>query len=142
MIALARWLGIARWGRALTLLATLAAASAATGFWAGVQWQDGRVAQQTLRSERQAARSAEEAAAAHVASTERIHRQFRETDSELAALLGARPELWDCDIGDDGLRLIQRWDQIGTARGAQTPLPDAAAGTGERRRAGPARQSP
>lgn len=134
MGAIARWLGIIRWGRALTVIVTLCTATAVGGFWAGSEWEVGRAAKETLKVERVATARGESASAAHAQRTDEIRTGFMEADRDLSTFIRARSDLWDCDVGDDGLQLIRSWDAIGTgaARGPAPSLPDTPARAGER----------
>jgi hypothetical protein len=114
-----KWLALTRvfrLGSILKVCVPLALGLLAAGFWTGQQWQAGRQAQAELeRVEGEIASQdqADEAARTESASFEQRRserlRMGRITDAELRAFIADRPELWDCDIGDDGLRLIESW---------------------------------
>ena len=113
----------------------------AGAFWAGAQWQDGRHAQQALRTvERRAVEQArvvshQQAEAAGYEQRRADRSAARPiADAELRRFTAARTDLWDCDIGDDGLRLIRSWTvpARAAARESDDPVSDAAAQPGHR----------
>lgn len=118
----------------------------AFGVWTGIQWQSGRQAQATLAQreidQQQADAATAQRQSAGVAYEQRRAERQRQRpirDADLRAYLEARPDLWDCDIGSDGLRVIRSWDSAAAGAdpaGAAQRLPDAAADAADRPGAG------
>lgn len=115
-----KWLAMTRvfrLGSILKFALPAAAALMAAAFWAGVQWQEGRQAQATLRvisteqedADRVTAHQHQAAVDYESRRAERAETR-RVTDAELRGFIEARPDLWGCDVGADGLRLIRSWD--------------------------------
>ena len=136
-----------RLGSILKFAVPAALALSAGAFWAGVQWQSGRVAQEQLKVVR--ADQADAAVlAAHQHQEAAGYEQRRQdrrgigrsADRDLREWLEAHPHLWDCDVGVDGMRHIRRWigigaDATGEPAGA---VPDSAASARQRQGAAPA----
>ena len=116
-----KWLAMSRvfrLGSILKFAVPAAAVFAAAAFWAGQQWQSGRHAQQELRETRQqqveqvrVIEHQRQEAAGYEARREQRREAARISDRDLRAFVDRHPDLWDCDIGDDGLRLIRSWDR-------------------------------
>lgn len=114
-----KWLALTRvfrLGSILKVALPTAAALMAGAFWAGVQWQAGRTAQAELKIvQADQAEDARARAVQHQVSADYEGRRAdrvegaRISDAELRAFIADRPDLWDCDVGHDGLRLIWRW---------------------------------
>lgn len=146
-----KWLALTRvfrLGSILKFAVPAALALSAGGFWAGQQWQAGRQAQNTLRViAAEQATADQQTAHRHQAAADYEQRRTDRTtarhlrDAELRAYLAARPDLWGCDVGADGLRLIRSWAAHGARPDTAEPdrtVPDAAADTGDRPGARPA----
>lgn len=118
-----KWLTMTRvfrLGSILKIAVPAAAALMAGAFWAGVQFQEGRQARATLadRDAEQATVSRTVEHRSEVSSDYEQRRaerdaQRRLSDAELRLFIAASPDLWDCDIGADGLRLIRSWVEAG-----------------------------
>lgn len=136
-----KWLAMTRvfrLGSILKVAVPAAAALMVAAFLAGQQWQSGRQAQQDLRETRQqqarhdrlADHQHQEAVGYEQRRADRAEAS-RLTDAELRAFIAARPDLWGCDVGDDGLRIIRRWIEPDPAAGEpDRPVSDTAADAG------------
>lgn len=144
-----KWLALTRvfrLGSILRVAVPAALALSAGAFWAGQQWQAGRQAQTTLRVIEAQQTSADlQTAHRHQAAADYERRRSERaqarhiTDADLRAWVDARPDLWACDIGADGLRLIRSWAAPGARPDTAEPagrLPDPTAEPSERPSAG------
>lgn len=126
-----KWLAMTRvfrLGSILKIAVPAAAALIAGAFWAGVQFQEGRQARATLADldaeQADVIRTIEHR---HEVATDYEQRrsdresQRRISDAELRLFIAASPDLWDCDIGADGLRLIRSWVEAGARPAAGEP---------------------
>lgn len=136
-----KWLGFLSrsfsLGRVLGYGSIVVAGAFAAGVWVGTEWQQGRQAQAQVAAQEDAQDEADRIDEhRHQVSTEyetdRARRQAAalEAEEELREFIESRPDLWDCDIGADGLRLIRSWDAAGSGQNPGEPadaVPDAAA---------------
>ena len=106
------------------------------GFWLGMEFQKGRHAlielAETRAEQRQTARvqaHQDEVSAEYEQGRVEREARARITDAELEAFIASRPDLWNCDIGADGLRIIESWSAPAAGQSDDTvPASGAAAG--------------
>jgi hypothetical protein len=146
-----KWLAMTRvfrMGSILRVVVPLILAVFAGGVWTGKQWQEGRQAQAELKVIEEQADARDQVIDLQQAESAGYEQRRavrdgsrRISDAELRAFIADRPELWVCDIGDDGLRLIESWSapRAGRAGEPDRALP-AAAAAGQRPGAGSAEQ--